>query len=384
MAFGIPEFGISERISDWLKIPRNAQGGSNLFGSSGGGQVQGVSTDVPYVPATQPPGFNPDGNYYTPTTTNPASTSGGGGGGGAGGGFNIPPTPSTPPPDNSGMLNAIRARLDEAKRTASEGIARAGEQKDWLLGYLTDQYGQLKTRTGERWDTAKQALAQEGTKLTNIYDRAQGSARRRAENAERENRVRARALNRGDSSFYDDIQAENTADLTRGLGVLDVEEADKTGALALRGTETNQFFNEQIQDQESQLMVAQREAVREYENAVAQGQALERAGVLDYGEGVVQAQAAYESKLDGIRQAAENLALQKMSLAAQIAQGTGNVNSFNAINDQLSGSLANNTGMNSVESAAPNVLALAAQAGMSPAEWMAYTQRKRPEDQVGL
>lgn len=281
-------------------------------------------------------------------------------------------------PSNNGMLDAIRARLDEARNTARGLISRAGEERDYLTGQIKDQYGQLRTRAGDRLNTSLETLGQEGTKLTNIYERSKGDTRRRSANAETDNRNRARALNRLDSSFYDDIQAENTADLTRGLGVLDVEEADKQAALGTRKTEANQYFNEILQDIDTQQTQAERQAQVEYQNAVAQGEALERAGVLDYGEGVQQAEAAYQSRLDQISQAAQNLALQKLSLASQVAAGGQSVNSFNAINDSLSSTLGNNTGINSVMAADPNLLTMAPV--QTPAQQFYGQQVRKPVD----
>lgn len=304
---------------------------------------------------TQSYNQTPSGQILGTSITTP---SGGGGGGGAGTSFISSPQP-TQAPDNSGILNAIRARLDEARNTARGLVSRAGEERDYLTGQIKDQFGQLRQRAEDRRTNSLGTLDQEGTKLANVYARAQGDARRRAQNAETANLHRARALNRPDSSFYDELQAGNTADLTRGLGVLDVEQADKNAALGIRRTETNQTFDEILQDVDTQQQQAEREAVREYQNAVAQGEALERAGVLDYGEGVQQAQAAYQSRLDQIAQASQNLALQKLSLSAQIAQGGQNINSFNAINESLSGTLGDNGGIESVMAANPNILGTA-------------------------
>lgn len=283
--------------------------------------------------------------------TSHASTGGGGGGSRPGGitpdgsysvGYNGPGEAANP------TLDLIKARLDETRRLAREKVSNAGSERDYLLNYLKEQYGGLQTRATERLGTSLETLNQEGTGLETLYAKAAGNQRRRTANNETTNRQRARALNRLDSSFYDDIQAENSQDLVRSLGTLDTEEAGKQAALGTRKTETNQYFTNIQQDLDREQADQEHQAQSEYKRALQEADALDRAGVLDYGEGVAQAQQALQSRLDSIAEAAENMKLQRMQIAGQIASQGGNINSFNAIDQQLQGTLGNNSGLNAV------------------------------------
>jgi hypothetical protein len=113
--FGLPEFGLTEKVGSLLGAPRTAQGGSNIFGNtlkqaSTGGQVQGASTQ-PYTVEGAPSG-------YTAPSSGGTYTSGGSG----------TPTPSTSgqPSDGGGdagydYVGALRSAFDQS-RSALQGI----------------------------------------------------------------------------------------------------------------------------------------------------------------------------------------------------------------------------------------------------------------------
>lgn len=320
-------------------------------------QVSSISTQPSPTGGTRPGGYTPDGSYSV---------------GYNGSGSGVSSGPST--------LDLIRSRLDETRRLAREKVSNAASERDYLLNYLKDQYGTLQNRAKERLGTSLETLNQEGTGLSNLYEKSRGNQRRRTANNEVANRQRARALNRLDSSFYDDIQAENSADLTRSLGTLDTEESAKQSALGTRKTETNQYFTNIGQDLDREQADQEHRAQSEYQRALQEADALDRAGVLDYGEGVAQAQQALESRLDSIAQAADNMRLQRTQIAGQLAAQGGNINSFNAIDSQLQNTLGNNSGLEAVLARILPQLGIAQNTGPETANLLSLT--RRPDDRL--
>lgn len=254
--------------------------------------------------------------------------------------FQFQPGPST--------LDLIRERLKAAQDQAGQAVQRATQNKNDTLGFITDQYGNLQSQAKQRLQSSLDTLGQEGTKLTDIYGRAAGDQRRRTANADLTNRNRARAMNRLDSSTYDNLQGQNTADLTRSLGVLDQEQANKQAALGTRTTDTTNYFNNLGQQLDTEQTHLKQQALSEYQQAVDQADALSKAGVMDFNQGLAQAQQQLQSRLDGIAQSASNLALSRQQAAAQIAAAGGNLNGFNALDANTMGTLGNNQGLESV------------------------------------
>lgn len=76
-SWGTKDFGLTEKVGSWLGSGSTNQGGSNILGSSGGGQIQGATSELmgpPGAPAgyqtpgpggANPPG--PSGGYTAPT-----------------------------------------------------------------------------------------------------------------------------------------------------------------------------------------------------------------------------------------------------------------------------------------------------------------------------
>lgn len=259
-----------------------------------------------------------------------------------------PSQPSQPQAPQGPNLDAIRSVLEEKKRLARDKISSAGAQKDYLLNYLKEQYGGLQTQAQEKSKSALDTLGQEGTNLANIYARAQGDQRRRTANAEVANRQQARAMNRLDSSFYDSIQAGNRADLSRGLGVLGSEQAGKEAALETRKTDTQKYFENLQLDLSREQADQEHQAQAEYQQALQEAEALDRAGVMDFNVGAEQAQQQYQSRLDRIQEIVGQMALQAQAIAPRVAAQSGNINAFAPVDESLSGILGNNAGLNSV------------------------------------
>lgn len=160
--FGVPlpEFGVSERISDAMGISRNQQGGSNLRGNS----------IVSPVPASQTssavrgsggtlPGFNSGVGSSSPTggrAPAPVPTPASGGGGGSGPARDPHINPATgvwddeyyarnnQPNEYEKIRGTINSGFDSYVRSLDEQLGLLPEKYDNLMGNITNLYGGQK------------------------------------------------------------------------------------------------------------------------------------------------------------------------------------------------------------------------------------------------
>jgi hypothetical protein len=314
--------------------------------------------------------FTPYGTYSipslatkTPVYVNPATKNAT-----TGGDSYSAPSQPVPSIDTSGFLSSAQAdrertlgsiqnRLNEVRRLAGEKLGQATQDRDYIMESISTRFPELINRAESRRTESLGELDTEERKLGNIYDRANAQARRRTESAGLKNRMLARAGNRLGSSFYDDIVAENQEGLIRTLGESDLERADKVAAVGNRKGETNRYFDESIKDIEYTKEQATQQALRDYDAQVREAQALERAGVLDFGEAQAVAESNLSSRLDQINQWAMNIAAQRQSLDAAYGRGTQAINSFQTYNDPLNTALSDTDDLTGLQAFAPNMLA---------------------------
>jgi hypothetical protein len=317
-SWGTPEFGITEFIGGLLNKPKTPQGGSNVFGAvpQPSKKVLGTQSRQPVIPSGPPS-----------ATQRMASNLGGGGGA---------PAPAQPPENNlyddlqgsaesarNSTLDAIQRRLDETRTQARQQISNAEGTRNYIVDFINQRYPELINRVNQQRSDFEQDLSGQETDLTNLYERANAQARRRSESAALQNRMAARAGNRLGSSFYDESVQSNQENLGRTLGESDLERIGKMAAIGTQRTRGNQDFKNTINDLETQKNQATFQAVDEYKRNVQQAEALERAGVLDFGEGQAQAEANLQSRLDSIAQWAQGMAAQRQALELQYGQGGG-------------------------------------------------------------
>lgn len=218
-------------------------------------------------------------------------------------------------------LDAIQRRLNETRNLAKQKIENATGTRDYLVDFINKRYPELQQRVEQQRANTLEDLSGQETDLTNLYDRANAQARRRSESAALKNRMIARAGNRLGSSFYDELVAENQEGLGRQLGESDLEKIGKLAAIGTQKTRSNQEFDNTINDLDTQKNQATYAAIDEYKKAVQEGEALERAGVLDFGESEAMAAQNLQSRLDSIAQWAQGMASQKLALDAQYGRG---------------------------------------------------------------
>jgi hypothetical protein len=250
---------------------------------------------------------------------------------------------------NQSTLNAIQNRLNEARRLAGEKRTQAKDNFDYLNKTIAERYPELLTRSEARRTSALGELDTQAKSTGDQYARADMQARRIAENAATDNRMAARAGNRLGSSFYNDIQGRNKENLATGLGASDLERISKLAAIGTRKSETGRYFDETDKDIENSKMDAEREAYTEYKNAVAIADQLDRAGVLDYGEGVAQAEQALQSRLGQIDSYVYSLEQQKLNFDNTVGAAGTPISAYQTTSPTLAGALGQTSGLNAAQ-----------------------------------
>ncbi len=352
------EFGLSEKLSDVFGQGRTGQGGSNMFGDqskttlvpagiSASGQTKfapmgqsGAYGNTLYNANNRPnyTAYNdtsPGGNTNTSTTNqNTNSTDGNTG------------FVDLAAMERASRLNAIRNNLNFIKDQVQRSIGEARGVRDEVVGNIGKTYSNLiKAAEGKR-DTSLENLGQEEIDTQNTYGRAKGNARRATQSALLKNRLMARALNRLDSSFYEDRQHETNLEGARAQSQLGDEEAGKLAGIGTRKTEVKNWFEQQSANIEQERAQLESEAERDYQRQVNAALDTERGFSLDSVEQAEEAERTFASRLNQIREYIQG----KASRIAEIAASAGNydqsISSFEAVNPALARILSNMQGLN--------------------------------------
>lgn len=269
-------------------------------------------------------------------------------------------------------LSGILSRLSLMRDIAGQKISRAGQVRDNIVSSIGNQYNTLRQSAQNKRDTSLETLGQEDLNVQNLYGRAGGNARRALESALTRNRMLARAMNRLNSSFYDDMQANTNESGARTIADIGTEEAGKRAGIGTRMTETKNWYDEQALnlDQEESDLKLQAEA--EYNDKIDEASFMERAYGVDALDEARAAEDNYKSRLSQIDQYIENKALRLAEISAIAGNSAGAINAFSAVNPQLQTLLSNAKALNSAntigdrlpsfttpsESGNPNYLAL--------------------------
>jgi molecular chaperone GrpE (heat shock protein) len=153
-------------------------------------------------------------------------------------------------------------------------------------------------------------------------------------------------MNRLDSGFYDDRQAEAVEGGRLSISNLATEEAGKRAAIGTRTTETKNWFESKITDLGQEEAQLKSQAESEFQKQVNAASDMERAYGIDSVEAAEQAQYQYQSRLDQISQYVQNKALTLAQIAAQAGNQQGIINAFQGVNPELQSVLGNQTSLN--------------------------------------
>jgi len=327
------------------------------------------------------------GTFYKTTTPIPPPD-----GGSIDTGGNVPTGPTGPSADEiarqelQSKLSAINARLQQMRDIAQRNIGAARGVRDEVIGNIAQTYANLVQQAESRRNAALGALGQEDVGVQNLYGRAGGTARRAMESALTRNRMRARAMNQLNSSFYDQIQAATTEEARKALFDLEQEQAAKRAAIGTRRSETEDWFNQQASTIAQEEASLKSQAEREYQNQVNAAADMERAYGIDSLAAAEQAEREFSSKLAQIDAYIQDRGTQLIQLAAATGQNLGNVlNQYQAVNDTLSRALGINQALGRAQALPTTLPSLS---GVSTAGQISnylpwYQQQPQtPEDEV--
>jgi hypothetical protein len=282
--------------------------------------------------------------------------------------------------ERQSRLNSILANLGLMRQQADYLIGRAGGVRDEVLGNIASTYGGLRRQAETSRDTSLANLAQEDINTQNLYGRAQGAVRRALESALTKNRMRARAMNRLNSSFYDDIQAEAIEGGRRSVADLMSEEAGKRQAIGTRKTETKNWFEQQLTNIGAEEARLKSQAEREYQDAVNQAAYMEQAYGIDSVEQAEEAERVFRSRLDSINEYINNKTWDTL-LGNNARTISSTLSSYQPINSALQSVLSNTQGLNKSQSYTQNVPTFSSVNQGDKTSLLAYFQQLSPEEQ---
>lgn len=282
LGINTPEFGISEKLSDLLGKPRNAQGGSNLFGSSTPAAQSYSAPSTPnYQQYSSPIGPQPQGSVLGAST----------------GGSTI---------GNSGLLsslfntsgadqaannskNAAQSEYDSALRAQNTAYDREKEGLLSQLGYLGTQKDQSLNELNSAIEGVRGEVGNQKEQTVASRDREIDSAASSAQSAQRRNRNTLRALGILNSTAAGEL-------LSKPINEFDKQKGQITEAARLRFNELDNFLNTKVS--EGMNKVAQLQT--QYSQLVDNIQRDLRFNDREKTDAVKQARAALQSRLNDI------------------------------------------------------------------------------------
>ena len=379
------EKGISEQAAGWQPTKYTRGGPLKVWAAENFDVAPGSREENVAVQQAKDAG-----TFYKTTTPIPPPDGGGGDTGG-----NVPTGPTGPTGPSAeeiarqelqSKLSAINARLQQMRDIAQRNIGTARGVRDEVVGNIGQTYANLTQQAQSRRNAALEALGQEDVGVQNLYGRAGGTARRAMESALTRNRMRARAMNQLNSSFYDQMQAATTEEARKALFDLEQEQAAKRAAIGTRRSETEDWFNQQASTIAQEEASLKSQAEREYQNQVNAAADMERAYGIDSLAAAEQAEREFSSKLAQIDAYIQDRGTQLIQLAAATGQNIGNVlNQYQAVNDTLSRALGINQALGRAQTLPANMPTFGdvATAGQVSNYLPWYQQQPQtPEDEV--
>lgn len=320
---GIPEMKVSEWVAggptkDYNKINAAEPANYNVPLNSNG-QSKAI--------------INPYGTTTPDTTKTRIVTDNGGNGDGGG----------EPTYDEQGNLvdeataeynrkkNAILSRLQMMKDEAQRLRGSAKGQFDFTTGEVKKNYEALKNLSKEKLQQALEGLSLEDTNVQNTYGRVAGNARRAMESALTRNRMLHRAMGSLGSSFYSNAQGDTTNQGMNTVNDTAVEEAAKRSAIGTAKSKTNTDFAQNdiaIGAEETKL---NDDAMKEYNDAIANADMLEKNYNIDSTEAIDEADAKLTSSLEAIKKYVQDKTLATKASGATTGALGNFVKSYDAV-----------------------------------------------------
>lgn len=328
----LPEWGISEKL-----------GGQDVRGAmtSNGGSVNIGGRNVPT--AYNATDYNRQMGYSSarPVANATGTTGGGGSSGGFAGGGGIAAAPATNPNADAerayqARLGLIQQKLNMIRDTAGRTVERARGLRDEIKGNVDTTYGTLKKSVQDRLGTVLGNLDQEQIGVENTYGQASAKARKSIENAILSNRMKARAMNRLDSSFYDERQADLNDQGIATQNSLSDEEAQKITGIGTRRTEAKNEVENKLTSLDTEAASLKSQADRDLQAQVDAANDIERNAGIDMSADIENAYQEHRSRLQAIQDRAEGIKMNILGILTQNQTSAQSfINNYNAINPAL-------------------------------------------------
>lgn len=252
-------------------------------------------------------------------------------------------------------INAILQQVGLMRDIAARSLDRARSVRDEIVGNITDTYKGLEDTAATKLQSTLDTLNTEGVNVENQYGRAEGQSRKAMEGALLKNRMLARAMNRLNSSFYEDRQAGVTEDTAKSISDIGTERAGKLSGIETRKSENKNWFDQEtlkIQQEGASLKSA---ADRDYQQQVDNANYNEQAFGIDSVEGLQAAADEYQSRISKIEDYVNNRALTLAGIAAQSGGKASEINAYEAISPTLKSTLENARAYNAAKDVSANL-----------------------------
>lgn len=338
---GIPEMNLSERIAGGATKDYNKVMAAGDDSGSGGGGAGAGGAD--------------DGLYLVGDKTG-AGTGGTGTGGNGGGGAGVKIDPikedgtvkslqEIEEEKRANAIRAARANLEILKQRVQQMKDSAGGIRDTTLGVVKENYDKLKGLAVQKRTSSIGDLQASDTNTQNLYGKLGGNTRRAMESALTRNRVLARAMGLGGSSFYKDSQDNTTNEGMNSINDSLEEEAAKRAAIQNQIATTGKEYDvndQSIAGEEKTLNLSANDA---YNNTVNNADTLMATGYNDEQLASGNAETNFNSGMEGIKQYLQNIGLAKAASGTSSTTGAGAtfLNAYKPTTDTLSNTLNDNS-----------------------------------------
>lgn len=308
-AWGTPEFGISEKLSDLLGKGRTAQGGSNLFGSS-------TPTSSAYAGSPAPQGVT---QYQSPIGPQPAGSV-----------LGASTSRSTSTGGNSGLLsslfntsgadqaarqsgNAAQSEYDAALQAENTGYDQNRESLLSQLGYLSTQKDQSLNELNTAIQGVRGEVAGQKDQTMVNRDREIADASNSAQSAQRKNRNVLRGLGILNSTAAGEL-------LSKPINEFDKQKGQINESARVRFNQLDDFLNNKVAEGMNKVASLQSQYAQLTDNIQRDLRFNDRQKL----DAVKSARAALQSRLNEISNSVmsykQQVDAQKQNFALQLAQ----------------------------------------------------------------
>lgn len=368
-SWGLPDFGITEKIGDLMGASRTYQGGSNIrpYQTDFSGTVNYANLGNGGL---QPTGQVQGANTYQPS-------------GGGGGQPQQQQSIMDSVTDNTqnhyqNLLSNAQGLYDHRAAELNNQLGGLGREKDSLLDRIGSTYGGLVQTAQDTLTKNLGALDNRRGEVNQQYDVSRTNVGRLLMDQQRMNRVLARSQGTLGSSYYGNLQTDAGRDATQRVAGLNTEEQSKLDAIGDAIVNAQTDTNTKIQSLEEAKGHAETEIINKYQtmaNSIRNDLRFNERDRLDALDAVNNRMA---SALDNIQLTMMQYSAMASGLGNTANQWTNQIQSFDPFG-QIQGTLDNSESrMASYSPFQSPVAAPQANAANQPTGYYNFGQNRQP------